>query len=82
MTWLLLSIVHGDARSRPRCDSHAYGQPPPAACTKLIVDAFPLEGPLSRFFSLKNTAKPAGITPPQFSRRVALPFLRENGRWS
>lgn len=82
VTYLLLVIVHGDARSRPRCDSHAYGQPRSASCTKLILDAFPVEGPLSRFFSLKNTAKPEGITRLQFSRRVALPFLRENGRCS
>ena len=82
VTCLLLSIAHGYARPNPRCDSYGYGQPPPASCAKLILDEIPSEGPAIRFFSLRTFIKPQGITRMQFSRRIALPYLRGNSRWS
>lgn len=81
LTSLLLSLVHGD--SRPRCDSHGYGQPQPASCTDLILNKIPTDHRFNRrLFSLKKTIQPDDITKAQWSHRVELPFLRENGQFS
>ena len=80
VTWLLLSIVH--AFQEPRCDSIGYGRPQPASCMELIPNQFPPGNFVSRFFGLETSNKPREITTNQFAHRIALPFFRENGRFS
>lgn len=79
VTSLLLSIVHGN--NTPRCDSHAYGKPQPDSCTQLILNEIRIDARLTRLLSLKLSIKPKDITKTQWSQRVELPFLRENGQW-
>lgn len=78
VTSILLSTVHG--KNKPRCDSHGYGQPKPESCTQLIRNEMKFENRISRLFSLETSIKPEGITKAQWSNRVELPFLRENGQ--
>ena len=76
---ILLSYTLVDGRETPRCDSASYGQPHSFSCTELILDEIP-DNLASGFFSLETSVKPDGITRTQFRNRVALPYLRENGR--
>ena len=79
VTSLLLFGVYGD--NRPRCDSHGYGQPQQKSCTKLILNEVSIDNRITRLFSLKISIKPEDISMEQFSFRVELPFLRENGQY-
>jgi hypothetical protein len=74
---LLFSNVHGI--NIPQCDADGYGQPNFYSCTELIFNTIPTDQGLDRLFSLQTSIKPEDISSSEWSARVALPFLRENG---